>query len=229
MNGSTKYSRLAGLSLLGSLGFLTAGLSTFPSFDARSEYFARYLPSLMEQRGELALALALFALTGVLIILTGIFLILAFSRSGVPNPIPGIILLLSGAGFLLSAALGQPALRIFDSAAELPGNERLARAAEAYPWASGSQSILLIFGLGLLALGLFVVIATMLRTGAFTRRMIVLAVATPALVWIGIALTIEAPLVWLVPALPIVMWSVGLGIFLTITGRVTVPVSIPTA
>ena len=228
MSASSKYSRLAGLLFLGALVSLQA--SSFPSYDARSEYFSRYIPSLLEQRSEWALALLLFVLTGALVTFTGISLILAFSRSGAPNPISGIILILSGIGFLLSAALGQRALRIFNAAAELPGNEKLVRAAEAYPWASASQSALLMLGFGLLALGLLVAIVTMFRAGAFSRRVIILAAVLPVVLWIGIALLMEAPpLVWLIPALPMAIWSAGLGIFLTVAGRVTAAVSIGTS
>ena len=54
MNGSSKYARLAGLALLGSLASLAAGLNYLPSFDARSQYFRQYLPGLIDQRGEFA-------------------------------------------------------------------------------------------------------------------------------------------------------------------------------
>jgi hypothetical protein len=168
--------------------------------------------------------LAFLAVAGALLIVAGIASALAFSRSGARNLIPGSILVISGGGFLLSAALGLPALRILAEVRDLSFADGRAHAATVYPWASGSQTSLLMIGLGFLALGLLALILVMLRTGAFSIRVIAIALALPVILWIVIALVVDgAPLVWLVPGLPIVVWAVGLGVFLAVVGRVVAP------
>lgn len=230
MRNSSNYSSLTGLSLLSALAALVAGISMYPSFDARAQYFPLSIQSLIESRGEFATALVFVATAGGALIVAGIASMQAFSYSRARNPIPGSILIIAGAGFMLSAALGQPALGILAAAADLSAAEARTHAATAYPWASGSQSTLLLFGLGSLALGLLALIVVMLKARAFSRLTIALALALPVVMWLVIALTIEgAPLVWLVPGLPVAVWTVGLGLFLVFTGRVTSPVSKATA
>lgn len=225
MRKASNIARLTGLSLLGALAALVVSVRNYPSFDARSEYFSRYIPSLIDSQAQFAFALAFFAITGVLLVVAGIASTLTFSRSGARNPIPGSILIVSGVGFLLSAALGLPAFRILATASNLSVAEGRAHAAAAYPWLSGSQTSILMVGLGFLALGLLALFLSMLRAGAFTRQAIAVALSLPVVLWLVTALTVEgAPLVWLVPGLPVAIWTVGLGVFLTVTGRVIAPV-----
>lgn len=69
-------------------------------------------------------------------------------------------------------------------------------------------------GIGLFAMGLMVTIVSMLRAGAFSRQTIFIAISAPVILWIAIALVVEgAPLVWMVPGLPFLIWSLGLGVF----------------
>jgi hypothetical protein len=228
--GASNIARLAGLSLLGALAALVVGVNNYPSFDARSEYFPLAIPRLIESQAEFRVALGFIATIGVLLVLAGVAATLAFSQSGAATLIPGSILAVSGGGFLLSAALGLAALRILVAAGNLSVADGRAHAATAYPWASGSQTSLLMIGLGFLALGLLALIVVMLRAGAFSRPAIVVALALPVVLWIVIALAVEgAPLVWLVPGLPVVVWTVGLGFFLIVTGRVVAPPQVATA
>ena len=221
MRTASNMARLTGFSLLGALAALVVGVNNYPGFDARSEYFQPAIPRLLESQAEFAVALGFMAITGVLLVVAGVVSTLAFSWSGASNLIPGSILAVSEGGFLLSAALGLPALRILVAAGNLSVVDGRAHAATAYPWASGSQTSLLMIGLGFLALGLLALIVAMLRAGAFSRPAIAVALALPVVLWIGIALTVEgAPLVWLAPGLPVVVWTVGLGFFLIVSGRV---------
>jgi hypothetical protein len=230
MRTASNMGRLTGLSLLGALGALVVGVDNYPSFDARSEYFQLAIPGLLESGPEFAVALGFMAITGVLLVVAGVASTLAFSWSSARNLIPGSILAISGGGFLLSAGLGLPALRILIAAGNLSVVDEQAHAATAYPWASGSQTSLLMIGLGFLALGLLALIVAMLRAGAFSRPAIAVAFAIPAVLWIGMALTVEgAPLVWLAPGLPVVVWTVGLGFFLIVRGRVIAPRQVATA
>ena len=219
MNGSNTTTRFAGAALLGSLATMAAVIGNFPGYDAREAYFSQYIPALIAQQVEWAAGLRPLALTGALAVLAGVFLIRAFSRSGRANPLPGSFLIISGLGFFLSTGLGRKALGIIAEAAELTGGERLAYAEKAFPWATGSQSVLLLIGVGLFAVGLLLTIVSMLRAGAFSRRTILFSVAAPAVLWIAIALTAEgAPLVWLIPGLPAAFWGPGLGVFMAIPG-----------
>jgi len=230
MREPSNIARLTGLSLLAGLAALVVGVNNYPSFDARSEYFPLSIPRLLESQGEFAVALGFMAITGVLLVLAGVGSTLAFSRSGARNLIPGSIFAISGGGFLLSAALGLPALRILIAAGNLSIAEGRAHAATAYAWASGSQTSLLMIGLGFLALGLLALIVVMLRAGAFSRPAIVVALALPVVLWLVIALAVEgAPMVWLVPGLPVAVWTVGLGVFLILTGRVVALLRMDTA
>jgi hypothetical protein len=230
MNSGNSYTRIAGVSLLGTLAAIIATINKFPGYDARPAYFAQYLPTLINQRDAWAFGLVTLTLTGILTFLVGISLILAFSRSGRSNPVTGSIFIISSMGFFLSSVLGLQALRIIESATKLPVKERFQLAGEVFPWASGSQTVLLMFGLGLFSIGLLVTITALLQTGAFSRRLITVALAIPIILWLVIALTIEgAPLVWLVPGLPLAIWSVGLGLFLVFSGRLTSLAPVSTA
>jgi hypothetical protein len=230
MREASNMARLTGLSLLGALATLVIGVNNYPSFDARSEYFPLSIPRLIESQTEFEVALGFIAITGVLLVVAGVAAALAFYRSGARNLIPGSILAVSGGGFLLSAALGLPALGILATAANLSVADGRAHAAAAYPWASGSQTSLLMIGLGFLAIGLLALIAVMLWAGAFSRPAIVVALALPVVLWLVMALAIDgAPLVWLVPGLPVAVWTVGLGAFLIVTGRVVAPIQMATA
>ncbi len=222
MNDSYLTARLAGAALLGSLASIVATIYFFPSYDARAAYFTQHIPMFIEQRAEWATGLALLGLTGSFCVLTGIFLIMAYLKAGRSIPIPGFILVGSGMGFFLSAGLGSRALRIISEASGLNGGEMLAYASEAQPLASGSQAALLLIGIGMLALGLLAILLSMLHAKVFTRRLIMIAIAFPAILWVVLALVAQgAPLVWLVPGLPVAFWCVGLGIFLIATGRIT--------
>ena len=224
MREASNFARLTGLALLGAMAAVAVAMNYYPSFDGRSEYFPLSIPSLIESQADFAIALAFIAVAGALLIVVGITSALAFSRSGARNLIPGSILVISGGGFLLSAALGLPALRILAEARDLSFADGRAHAATLYPWASGSQTSLLMIGLGFLALGLLALILGMLKTGAFSIGVIAIALALPVILWIVIALVVDgAPLVWLVPGLPIIVWAVGLGVFLAVAGRVVAP------
>jgi hypothetical protein len=225
MRKASVIARLTGLLLLGALAALVISVRNYPSFDSRSEFFPGAIPSLIDSQAQFAVAFAFIAITGILLGVAGIASTLAFSRSGARSPIPGSILIVSGVGFLLSVALGLPAFRILATASSLSVAEGRAHAAAAYPWLAGSQTSLLLVGLGFLALGLLALFLSMLRAGAFTRQTIAVALSLPAVLWLVIALVVEgAPLVWLVPGLPVAVWTVGLGVFLTVTGRVIAPV-----
>ena len=114
MKTSIAATRLAGIALLCSLALIVAAVDKIPSYDARDPYFSQSIPNLFAQQDEWTTGLGMLALTSVFVILAGVLLILAFSRSGRSNPLPGSILIISGIGFLLSAGLGWKAFRIIE-------------------------------------------------------------------------------------------------------------------
>ena len=225
MTESKKPARLAGLLLLGSLGSIVLGLDTLPSFDARPEYFPAYFATLVLERKEFTIAIAWIALAGVAALLAGFSLFVALRRA--ESPSAGLALLLSaaGAGFILAASIGVPAIGPLNRAANLPRADWGSVISEVQPWAAGSQITFIIFGLGGFAIGLLAAIIAVLLTGALSRKMVVVAAVVPFAILILAVIIFggQIPLVWLSVGLPAAIWSVGLGLYLAISGRLIPP------
>jgi hypothetical protein len=100
MSDSNKYSKLparwAGICLLGALAGLAITLSVIPSFDARPEYFAGWLPGLVNQRLQYGIALGLALLTGGITLASGFAVHQAFRRAGNSGVVPGVLLVATG-------------------------------------------------------------------------------------------------------------------------------------
>ena len=229
MKSSKKYAHLAGGLLLGSLIGLFLTMQFLPGFDARQEYFAGYFRTLVAMHESFGIAIAMMILTGLLAAIAGLALGAAFRRAGTPNSLSGAGLVGAGGAFILAGILGLPALRILSRASEAAINDWQVLIRQVYPWASGSQTVLLFFGLGGLAVGLLIAGLSLITAGAINRKLLIAGATAPFLLFGIIGLTMkEAPLFWLAGGLPAVIWSVGLGVHLTFTGRV-VAISQPTA
>lgn len=229
MKSSKKYAQLAGLFLLGSLVSLFAVMRFLPGFDARQEYFAGSFRTLVAMRESFGIALVMMILTGLLAAIAGLALIAAFQSADRPRPYSGVGLAGAGGAFILAGLLGLPASRILSRASEASINDWQVLIREAYPWASGSQTVLIMFGLGGFAVGLLITGLSLIAADAINRKLLIAGATAPFLLFGIIALTMsEAPLYWLAGGLPAVIWSVGLGVHLTFTGRV-VALSQPTA
>ena len=222
MTESKKPARLAGLLLLGSLGSIVLSLTAFPSFDARSQYFPEWFGNLVLERREFTIALALFALTGILAILAGFSLFVALRRAESPTAALALLLSAAGAGFILAALLGVPAIGLLDRAADLPQADWGPVISDVHPWVAGSQTTLILFGLGGFAIGLLAAIIAVLLTGVLSRKMVIGAAVAPFAILILAAIPFggQIPLVWLSVGLPAAIWSIGLGLYLMVTGRV---------
>ena len=220
--GHGNAARFAGLFLLGSFGAIVLVLSALPSFDARPEYFPASFATLVVERREFATALVWISLAGICAILAGVSLFVALRRAASTSAALALILAAAGAGFLLAAALGAPAVILLHRAAELPRTAWPPLINDVQPWATGAQSALLLFGLGGYAVGLLAAIIAVLYTGVLSRRIVLgVAIAPFALLLLAaILFDGQLPLVWLSVGLPVVFWSVGLGLFLVLTGRV---------
>jgi hypothetical protein len=216
--------RWAGICLLGALASLAVTLSVMPSFDARAEYFAGWLPDLVSQRFQYGIALGLSLLAGGITLAAGFAVYQAFRRVGKSGVVPGVLLVAAGGGFILSALLGLPLLRILFEAARQPISYWNSFASVAYPWASASQFTLIGLGMGGFAAGLLATAVSLILSGGVSVRIALLLALAPLLP-LGIFLIIpgEDPLIWLGVGLPSLVWSIVLGSYLAITGRVSRP------
>ena len=221
MNDSKTRARWAGVCLLGALAVLVATSSVLPSFDARGEYFGEWFPGLVSQRTRYGIALGLIALSGTLVVIAGLALYGAFRLAEAAGAAAGLVLVAAGGGFLLSAGLGIPAFRVMVEAARSPETDWLSFADAAHPWAAGSQTVLLMFGLGGFAVSLVAAALAIIQAGGVSRRVAIgIAIAPLIPLAVFVAIPGEDPLVWLSVGLPSLVWSVGLGIYLAVTGRV---------
>ncbi len=222
MSDSKIRARWAGVCLLGALAVLVASLSVGPSFDARREYFDEWFPGLVGRHTMYGIALGLIALTGALVVIAGLALYDAFRRAGAAGSAAGFVLVAAGGGFLLSSGLGVPAFRVMVEAARSPETHWLSFADAAHPWAAGSQTALIMFGLGGFAVGLVAVALAIIQAGGVSRR-VAIGIAIAPLIPLAVLVAIPGadPLVWLSVGLPSLVWSVGLGVYLAATGRVT--------
>jgi hypothetical protein len=219
---STKLAaRWAGIYLLGALASLVVTLSVTPSFDARAEYFAGWLPGLVIQRLQYGVGLGMALLTGVITLASGFAVHKAFRRAGNSGVVPGVLLVAAGAGFILSALLGVPLLRILFEAARQPMSGWNSFAGQAYPWASANQFTVIVLGLGSFAAGLLATAVSLILAGGISvQRALLLALVPLAPLVISLILPGEDQVILLVLGVPILAWSIGLGGYLAITGRV---------
>jgi hypothetical protein len=214
--------RWAGICLLGALAILAVTLSVMPSFDARAEYFTGWLPGLVIQRVQYGIALGLSLLTGGITLTAGFAVYKAFNRAGRPGFVPGILLLAAGAGYILSALLGLPLLRILFEAAIQPMVDWNSFARQAYPWASANQFTLIVLGLGCFAAGLLATAVSLILAGGISvQTALLLALVPLAPLVTFLILPGEDQVLLLALGVPILAWSIGLGGYLAISGRIT--------
>jgi hypothetical protein len=220
---STKLAaRWAGICLLGVLAGLAITSSVMPSFDARAEYFAGWLPGLVIQRLQYGVGLGMALLTGVITLASGFAVHKAFRRAGNSGVVPGVLLVAAGAGFILSALLGVPLLRILFEAAIQPVSKWNSFAGQAYPWASANQFTLIVLGLGSFGAGLLATAVSLILAGGISvHSALLLALVPLAPLVISLILPGEDQVLLLALGIPILAWSIGVGGYLSITGRVT--------
>jgi hypothetical protein len=219
---STKLAaRWAGIYLLGALASLVVTLSVMPSFDARAEYFAGWLSGLVIHRVQYGIALVLSLLAGGMTLAAGITVYRAFGRAGRPGIVPGIFLVAAGASYILSALLGLPLLRILFEVARQPMSGWNSFTGQAYPWASANQFTVIVLGLGSFAASLLATAVSLILAGGISvQRALLLALVPLAPLVISLILPGEDQVILLVLGVPILAWSIGLGGYLAITGRV---------
>jgi len=202
---------------------LIATFQTIPGFDARAEYFADEFQELVDMRARLGAALVLTMLTGLSAAATGIFIKRAFQQDGKTRSGGApVLFLISGIGFFLSALFGIPVLLALNSASGSPQGEWTGLAASASPWAGANQAFLVLFGLGGFALSLLLTALALIRSGVLPLHLAVVGIAIPFLpLVVFLAIPGPDPYFLLAFGLPALFWSVGLGVYITITRRLT--------
>lgn len=223
MNISSKNARFIGLLLLSTLLSLILTFQTIPGFDARSEYFAAEFQKLVGIRVRFAAAIVLTVITGLFATATGILIKRVFQQDGITwSGGAPVFFLTSGFGFFLSAFFGIPVLLALNSAARSYQSDWADLAASASPWAGANQAFLVIFGLGGFALSLLMTALALIRSGGLPLRLAVIGIGIP-FVPLVVFLLIPGPDPYFLLAfgLPALFWSVGLGAYITITGRLS--------
>ena len=171
-------------------------VSFFPSYDARSRYFVSTFPNIVAAGDRYLVALILFGGVAAIIVM----LAMTLSRSQLRNETSALSVTIGGlvvaaCGFTVAAGTGVPAWLWARHAAD--GSEPMREMAlRSQAWASTSQTVLLMFGLGGLLISMSV-----LGVSAVTHRWI-----PKLLFWgsVGAALAlivggaaVSGPVIWL--------------------------------
>lgn len=217
MNRLFGSARVAGVIVLAVPALLGVGLRLFPNYDARSEYFASSYSKIVAADVAFPVSLVVLAATALLL---GV-LVLALRR--VPQSVEsasGLVVArgslgVAAMGLLASAALSIPVWLWSRQvrSGELSFSEG---ADKSQPWATASQTLILLVGLGSLlvafsALGIVAYRAGWTPPVVFWTTMSVVAAGIVG----GFALS----LFWIALGLPPILWTLMIGGSLVIKGR----------
>ena len=210
--------RAAGVALLFVPVVLGFGLNLFPNYDARPEFFSGSYNNLLDVGSAFPVSLTLLMVTSLVL---G-FVVVGLRRAPQSDG--------SGGMLLVSAALGGSALAIFVAsllsisvwiwagqvnAGTLTVAEGITRS---QGLASTSQTIILLFGLGGLMIGLTVLGVLCWRFGWTPAVIFWATIVTAGFIVIGgFAIT----LFWVALGLPPLLWTLMIGGSLTIRGSYT--------
>lgn len=190
-------------------------LNLFPSYDARPEYFAPFYSNIVDAGGGYLASLVL--LLGVAALL--LVLALALRRAPGAKDSGGMVVVTAGltasaVGFGVAALLGVPvwiwARQVADGA--LTVSEAVSKSAS---WASTSQTLILLVGLGGLGVALTVLGFIAYRSGWI--RPVVFWATIPVVggvVIVGLAVT----LFWFALGIPPILWTLMIGVSLLVLG-----------
>lgn len=206
--------RIAGVIVLIIPLLLGVGLRLFPNYDARPEYFASSYSKIIAVDVAFPLSLVVLATTALLLTVLILTLRRAPQRIESASVVAVAMLAVSALGLLASAVLSVPVW--FWSRQVRSGSLNFSDGADkSQPWATTSQTLILILGLG----GLFVAFSAL---GLLAYR----SGWTPPLVfWITISLVAAAviggftlTLFWIALGLPPLLWTLMIGGSLVIKG-----------
>lgn len=188
-----------------------AALSMFPNYDARPEYFAGWYPNIVNAGNSYAVSLTLLLAVAVLLVL----LALALRRAPAPGHSGAMLVVVGGVtvsaiGFGVAALLGIPvwvwAGDVTDGALTMAEG-----AARSETWASTSQTSILLFGLGGLAVALTVLGVLAYRLGWTPPIVFWIALSVVVgIVVLGVVLT----LFWVMLGTPPIIWTMMIGVSL---------------
>ena len=187
----------------------------FPGYDARPEYFAPYYSNIVEAGNGYLVSLML--LLGVAVLL--LVLVLALRRAPGAKDSGGMLVVTAGLtasaiGFGLAALLGIPVWLWGRQVTD--GSLTMSEAAsKSEAWASASQTLILLVGLGGLGLALTVLGFVAYRSGwtppvVFWTTIVVVA----GVVIVGFAMT----LFWFALGIPPILWTLMIGLSLLVLG-----------
>lgn len=218
MNQILESARFVGLALLLAPVVLGFGLNLFPNYDARAEFFAASYSNLPDAGSSFPVSLILLAAAALLVGLV----VLGIRRAPATKGGGGINLVavaLGGAslGILLAVVLSIP-VAVWASQVN-SGSLSVSEGADmSLGLASTAQTLLLLVGLGGLAVGLTVLGVLSWRQG-WTRPVVFWATSITA----GLALVggFAATLFWVALGVPALLWTAMIGGSLAIKGEYT--------
>jgi MFS family permease len=209
--------RVIGLLLLAVPAAMALAVSQFPSYDARSRYFAASYHNIVEASRGYVVALGLFLLVAAILVA------LAFGLWQSPlRTAPGFLMVVVGGlgaaavGFALAAITGLPVWWWARQVAEgsLSVAEGRSRSADLAPI---SQTALLMLGLGgfLVGMSALGVAAVVLR---WVPRLVFWLTLGLAVVAVVVALVTDGPAIWIGFGLLPILWAITFGFVLLVRG-----------
>ena len=212
--------RTVGLLLLAVPLMTILGVSFFPSYDARPQYFAGTFHNIVDAGSDYLVALVIFVVVAGLLAL----LMLALARSPLREETSVVWLVIGGlgvsaAGFAVAGLTGLPVWVWASQVAD--GSESISTmAARSKSLAGLSQTVLLIFGLGGLLVAMSVLGVTAVVRGWAPKLALLATVAIAAgLVVVGVITS--GPVFWLAIGVLPILWAVAFGLILVVRGSFT--------
>lgn len=209
--------RRVGFALLLVPVVVAAAGSSFPSYDARSAYYAQSFPNIVDAGAGYLVALGLFLVVAGLLV----GLAVAFVRSPLRDDAPALPLVGSGlaasaAGFAIAGLAGIPVWMAARQVVE--GSETAAAmAARSEGLAVTSQTLLLMLGFGglLVAMSALGVIAA---ARGWTPKWALWGTIAAAVIVVGIGSVTSGPVVWLALGVLPMLWALVFGAVLVARG-----------
>jgi hypothetical protein len=192
-------------------------VSRFPSYDARAEYFAGTFHNIVEAGVDYVVALGSFLVVGGLLVMLAIGLLRSPLRSD--SSATGVVVGgvgISAAGFATAGLTGIPVWVWAGKVSD--GSETMAdMATQSASLAGISQTLLLMFGLGGLLIGMSVlgIVSAVRRWAPRWLFGIVLAITIAA---IAAGAVRSGPVIWLTAAVLPMLWAFAFGIILIARG-----------
>lgn len=210
------YARLVGGLLLAIPFLIATALRFFPQYDARPGQFRSWYPNIVSAGDEYLLSLVLFLLVAAVLTALAAALLRRPPGSGIAVTGPAAAaLFVSATGFAVAAVAGAP-VWFWAREAASGRNTMLDSAVRSESWASFSQTMILLIGLGGLLVGMAFLAVAAAREAWMPRLVFWGTVAVSGAVFAaGIVMTFF----WLSLGGPPMLWTLSLGVTLLVRGR----------